>query len=443
MSASQQFERVFRMLMPGPFGLALLLTAVAALLSLSIGGHSLIELSKHWQRGFWDPSMMVFTLQMALILILGYSVAVSPPITLLIARATLLLRNQSQALVTLCLLSMLLCWVNWGLGLIVGAIVARKIAEDFQKRNIAFYYPLLGAAGYSGMMTWHSGISGSAPLKAAENNHLIELSGIADAPVYIPLRDTVLSLSNLTLFVLLLFLVPLTLLIFRKRQSNEEPLAPFKSEQHAQGKTSGAERFENTRLPALLTGLALAAATITNSITSNEGFGPNTLNAIFLSFALVTYGSLSHFLKSIRAGMDGAASIIIQFPFYFGIMGILRYGGLIDSLTTWFTNVGSDNGIMLSIMGSAGLVNFFVPSGGGQWAVQGPLIISICDAANIPLQKGIMTMAYGDQLTNMLQPFWALPLLAITGLKAHRVLPYTFLIMLVGALVYTIALLVT
>ncbi len=424
--------------MPGPFGLAIMLTAIAGLLSLGVGNQSIADVSRHWQRGFWDPPMMVFTLQMAMILILGYSVAVSPPATILINKATSLLKNQSQAIVVLVLLSMMLCWVNWGLGLIVGAVMARKIAENFQGRNIPFYYPLIGAAGYSGMMTWHSGISGSAPLKAAEENHLIELSGLADAPRYIPMSETVFSLSNIGMFGVLLVVVPLVLLMFRRRASEEERLEPFRNEPQQTRKASGAERFEHARMPAVITGIALGGATIYSLMYANSGFGPNALNALFMAFALLAYRSISHFFQSVRAGMDGAAAIIIQFPFYFGIMGILRYGGLIESMTSWFIQAGSDSNIALTIMGSAGLVNFFVPSGGGQWAVQGPLIVSVCDAANIPLSKGIMAMAYGDQLTNMLQPFWALPLLAITKLQAHRVLPYTFLIMLAGTLVYAI-----
>lgn len=440
MAVSRHIERVFRAVMPGPFGLAIILTGLAALLSLLFGDQSVFEVGQHWQRGIWDPPMMVFTLQMALILVLGYSVAVSPPITQLIRRITDQLHNQSQAIVALALLSMSLCWLNWGLGLITGAVLARKIAENFQSRHIPFYYPLLGAAGYSGMMTWHSGLSGSAPLKAAEPNHLRELSSSGNAPELIPITDTILSSINLISFAVLLIVVPLILLLFRRRQTKIDALDPFRTETHNRPLLKGAEKFEHWRLPALITGMALAATTFYGLAVGTTNFNPNTLNAMFLAVALMAYKSLSHFFQSVRAGMDGAAAIIIQFPFYFGIMGILRYGGLIESMTVWFTDGGSEQGIFYLIMSSAGLVNFFVPSGGGQWAVQGPLIISICETASIPLSKGIMAMAYGDQLTNMLQPFWALPLLSITGLKAHQVLPYTFLVMLAGCAVYALVL---
>ena len=318
--------------------------------------------------------------------------------------------------------------------------MARKMAESFQSRDLPFYYPLFGAAGYAGMLTWHSGLSGSAPLKAAEDNHLRELAGdmATDLPVNIPITETILSASNLLSFAILLIAVPFVLWIFRKKQSTISPVTPFQSENHSRTQPEGAERFEHWRIPAYGIGLAIVAVNVHGLLMGNISFGPNVLNSIFLATALLAHGSIAAFFQSVRASMDGAAAIIIQFPFYFGIMGILRYGGLIDVFTDLFVQSGSAQSMSYLIMSSSGLVNFFVPSGGGQWAIQGPLIISICQSVDIPLAKGIMAMAYGDQLTNMLQPFWALPLLSITGLKAHQVLPYTFLMMLAGVLVYVI-----
>jgi short-chain fatty acids transporter len=441
MGVSQRIERIFKATMPGPFGLAIVLTVIAALLSLFYGKHSLSEIGEHWQRGFWDAPLMVFTLQMALILVLGYSVAISRPVDRMLQGILRNITTQGQAIITLTAMSMVFGWLNWGLGLIFGAIMARKMAESFQSRGQPFYYPLFGAAGYACMLTWHCGLSGSAPLKAVEDNHLRELAGdmITDTiPLNIPITETIFSTANLLSFVVLLIAVPTVLWIFRKKQSSISPLKPFRNENHYRIRPEGAERFEYWRIPAYGTGLAILAINAYGLWTGSISFGPNVLNSIFLSTALFAYGSIAAFFQSVRAGMDGAAAILIQFPFYFGIMGILRYGGLIDVLTNFFVQFGSAESMGNLIMSSSGLVNFFVPSGGGQWAIQGPLIISICQNTDIPLARGIMAMAYGDQLTNMLQPFWALPLLSITGLKAHQVLPYTFLMMLAGVVVYGI-----
>jgi short-chain fatty acids transporter len=439
MSASQHFERVFRKLMPGPFGLAILLTAFAAVASL-VYGNALIEIGEHWQRGFWDSSLLVFTFQMALILILGYSIAVSPLAERYIEISLKQIPSQGIGVVVLSLSSMLLCWINWGLGLIIGAIMAKKLADSFHTRKIPFHYPLLGAAGYVGMMTWHSGLSGSAPLKAAEQGHLQELSGIANLPDYISVSHTIFSYDNLISFGIILVLIPLFLLVLARNKNTAYLYSPPPSIQLKAQTPQGAERFEFSKWVAMILGMALLAVHIYPLLNGQSSFGPNYLNGIFLGLAMLLHGSIAAFFRSVKAGMDGAAAILIQFPFYFGIMGILKYGNLISEFTEWFLVFGNNTTMPFLIMSSSAIVNFFVPSGGGQWAVQGPLIISICESSGLALEKGVMAMAYGDQLTNMLQPFWALPLLSITKLKAHQVLPYTTMFMIIGMLIYGVVL---
>ena len=132
--------------------------------------------------------------------------------------------------------------------------------------------------------------------------------------------------------------------------------------------------------------------------------------------------------------------ILIQFPLYFGIAAIMQSSGLIEKIASYALN-SSATGFSLVTFLSSGIVNVFVPSGGGQWVIQGPIIVSASQQIGVPLEKGIMAMAYGDQLTNMLQPFWALPLLGITKLKAKEILPYTIMLMGIGTVVYLVGLL--
>jgi len=139
--------------------------------------------------------------------------------------------------------------------------------------------------------------------------------------------------------------------------------------------------------------------------------------------------------------ISGASGILIQFPLYFGIMAIMQHTGLVQGISDFFVelsqNIGSpEKSYPILSFFSAGLVNIFVPSGGGQWGVQGPIIVESAINLGIPLEKGILSLAYGDQLTNMLQPFWALPLLGITGLKAKDILPYTLILMLAGMIIF-------
>ena len=137
-----------------------------------------------------------------------------------------------------------------------------------------------------------------------------------------------------------------------------------------------------------------------------------------------------------------ASGILIQFPLYFGIMGIMNSSGLVDVFANFFVNISNTTTYPIFTMLSGGLVNIFVPSGGGQWAVQGIIVLQSAIDLGVSIPKSIMALTYGDQLTNMLQPFWALPLLGITQLKAKEILPYTIMIMLLGFIIFSVCLVV-
>ena len=147
------------------------------------------------------------------------------------------------------------------------------------------------------------------------------------------------------------------------------------------------------------------------------------------------------FLKAIDKAIHGASGILIQFPIYFGIMGIMNYSGMVEMMSELFVNISNKDTFPILTFISGGIVNIFVPSGGGQWAVQGPIIVESAIKLGVSIPKCVMALAYGDQLTNMLQPFWALPLLGITGLKASEILPYTLIFMGAGALIFIFGLL--
>ena len=152
--------------------------------------------------------------------------------------------------------------------------------------------------------------------------------------------------------------------------------------------------------------------------------------------------SFYNFLQAVNNAIVGASGILIQFPLYFGIMGIMKDTGMIQMMSDFFVNISDKNTFPILTFISSGIVNIFVPSGGGQWAVQGPIIIEAASQLEISFPKAVMALAYGDQITNMLQPFWALPLLGITGLKAKEIFPYCLYILITGSVVYITALLI-
>ena len=154
-------------------------------------------------------------------------------------------------------------------------------------------------------------------------------------------------------------------------------------------------------------------------------FDLNSVNLFFLALALAAHGSIRGFLDSVSDGARGAGAIIVQFPLYFGILGVMQASGMIERLSSAMASIASSSTFPLFTFLSAGLVNFFVPSGGGQWALQSDVLLSTAASLELDPGRTVMAFAYGDQWTNLLQPFWALPLLAITGLKARQIAGYT------------------
>ena len=171
-----------------------------------------------------------------------------------------------------------------------------------------------------------------------------------------------------------------------------------------------------------------------HSIITN-GFGAswtiNAYNTVFLIFALVLHGRPMSFLRACREGVRSAWGIIIQFPLYAGIAGMMTNSGLVTEFSNMMISISTPATFPVVTFLSAGIVNFFIPSGGGQWAVQGPIFIEAARVLGTDPSRIVMAVAYGDQWTNMIQPFWTIPLLAIAGLPMRRIMGYTFVIFIV------------
>jgi short-chain fatty acids transporter len=207
--------------------------------------------------------------------------------------------------------------------------------------------------------------------------------------------------------------------------------------------TSGAEKMDYSRLFSLLLGMVFLGTSVYLAVKAgNFSF----VNLNYINFALFALGILltpnvTVFQQFVTKSIQAASGILIQFPLYAGIMGLMKYSGLFLVFTQAFVHFSTVVTLPVYTLLSAGLVNFFVPSGGGQWAVQGPVIVEAAKQLGVSVPKIIMALAYGDQWTNMLQPFWALPLLGITGLKAKEIVPYTFLLFLCGGVIFVMGLL--
>ncbi len=449
MKIAEKLEKAFHYLLPSPFTIAVLLTLLSMVLAYSFGkvgeGFSgFSSMMAAWQDGLWNPPLLVFALQMMLILVLGHTLALAPAIDRGINYLIGFASSATRAAVLVTFFTLIAAFLNWGLGLIFGAIIARKTGEKFSREGRSLNYPLIGAAGYSGLMIWHGGLSGSAPIKVVEAGHLQQLmegifSGpqLAQLPQSIPLSATVFSAMNITVTLLLLLMLPLVIgLLARYSKAPVPQLSGWQPAAKSAQKFKGADQLDHSPWFAWLFSGIIIATALYLSFSRSNFFTPDYINFCLLGLAIFFHGSFARFVQAVESAIGGSAGILIQFPFYFGIMALMKSSGLISNISDFFISISSETSFPIFTFFSAGLVNIFVPSGGGQWAVQGPIIIEAATKLGISLPKGIMALAYGDELTNMLQPFWALPLLGITGLKAREILPYTLILMLCGALVF-------
>ena len=459
MTFSDRFINVVKAVLPAPFTIAVILTVFTWCLAFFLGNFKgnllqrFVAVANSWESGLWNNGLLVFAMQMMLMLVLGHVLALSKPIDKVIQKALFYCKDTASSAATVVFLTMAVGLFNWGLGLIFGAIFARKVGEKFSRLELPLNYPLIGAAGYSGMMVWHGGLSGSSLTKVAETGHLKKL--VADfnpdlavlLPNQITFAETVFSPMNIVISAALLVILPLALYRLGKNSTSVIPTLNSVEKPIEEIISSGAERLDYSKWVGIAFGLIVLLVAMLKLLNQNSGqllsfFTANNINLLLLSLGLLFHQSFSAFLKALESAVGGVSGILIQFPLYFGIMGMMKSSGLVDVFSQGMVGISNETTYPIFTFISAGIVNIFVPSGGGQWAIQGPIIVQAASDLGVSLSKSIMALAYGDQLTNMLQPFWALPLLGITGLKAKEILPYTLLLFALGSIIFLIGLLV-
>ncbi len=411
-----------------PFGLVLVLTLVTFVLVLIFpdegafeGKSKLLSALGYWQNGFFG--LLGFTLQMMIILVFGYTLAIFKPVNSLLRKVSQVPNSLISAVLATASLTMVSGFLNWGFGLIVGAVLARFMHEALLSKKIASNPALLAASGYLGMGIWHGGFSGSAPLSVAEDGHfLMDKIGI------VPVEATIFSGFNILTTCGLFFVLIVTAWLLAKTSSSSSDTTEAVSLMPlGQGNENNLGR---------IVGLAMLLVVLIGLIFEEEkGLGfvsLNWVNFLLFSLTLIAYRSTASFSNAVATGLKSTADIFIQFPFYAGILGLITDSGLLTTFAAWGSDLANPEFFPLLTFLSAGIINLLVPSGGGQWAIQGPIIFETAEAFGLDKGKMIMVFAYGDQISNLLQPFWALPLLAITGVSVRKIVPYTLIFFIMG-----------
>jgi len=419
---------------PNSFIIACLLTVIVFVLALTLTAASVIECITYWGDGFW--ALASFGMQMCLIIFTGYIVAVSPPVRRVLSAIARIPKGPKSAILTMTVISLVLSWFHWGLSLVGAALMVRLIAAH--RRDVD--YRLLVACAYLGMgCTWHSGLSASAPLLVATPGHFLESQiGI------VPMGETVFAPFNLILAgVVFVFLCVFTPMLHpsRERTVAVDPAVLAGFEDFAPparpASPTPSERFEHTYIMNAVLGLLGVAWVAWYFVVHGGALTLDAFNFTVLFMGILLHRTTASFLKAAGEGGKLIFGIVLQFPFYAGMYGIIKSSGLTQIFSDALTSMATKDTYPAVVYWYSGIVNYFVPSGGSKWAIEAPYVLEAAKTLAVPAPKIVVAYAWGDMATDLIQPFWAIPLLSVAKLDFKDIMGYEILIFLVYVILVT------
>ena len=438
--------------LPDAFVFCIILTIVVFIAAMPVAGMNPIEVANAWGSGVWG--LLAFSMQLALVLVLGSALANAPAIKRIIVKLAGVPKKPAGAVAFVTIISAICCFINWGFGLIIGALLAKEVAKKIKGLD----YRLIIAAAYSGFVIWHSGISGSIPLgmTALDVDGTVANTGGAVTEV-VPTSQTIFSAWNLIMVVAVVVVVAI---VNAKMHPDAKDVvsidpklledAPEAVETKAKKDQAPAEKLENSMILSYIVVVIGAVYLIyyfVNAGSILNALSLNIVNLIFLILGIAFHKTPIGYVKAIMESAESAGGIILQFPFYAGIQGMMVTAGsngvsLASAISNGFVSISTPRTFPVLCYLAAGIVNFFVPSGGGQWAVQGPIMMPAGLKLGVTPAVTAMGIAWGDAWTNMLQPFWALPALGIAGLGARDIMGYCAIVLIVSGIVTALGFLV-
>lgn len=434
------FVYVFEKALPDAYVFALLLTLTGAVLAWRVAPHGdAATILSGWYGGVFE--IFTFAFQMVMMLATGYALASTPPARRGLERIASLPRTPRAAIALTVLISLVASWVNWGLGLVTSALLAREVAK-----RIRIDFGWLVAAAYSGFVISTEGLSGSIALSQATHGSALNMVEKSTGQI-LPLAQTVFTRFNLVPVLALVVILPL-LLCFAG-PAEEDVVAADRERLRAEdavpvtnGKrgTLGATLDHAWILTLALCGLGAGALFLD---LRREHFSVD-LNSVILILFLT--GVLLHwrpaaYAAAMRQAGRFAGPLILQYPLYGGLMGIMTATGLAGVISHAFIRISSARTLPFFTYLASLIVTFFIPSGGGHWAVQGPFAIPAAQALHASMAGTTMSVAMGESVANMVQPFWALPILAIAGISMRRVMGFMVITFLVALFCFSLSLL--
>lgn len=432
------FTELMRKYLPDPFVFAIGLTLVTIVLALTVEKQAFLPLVQSWGDGFWN--LLAFTTQMAVILAMGYVLASAPIVDRLLNKIADQVHRPRTAIIVATLVGAIGSYLNWGFGLVIGGIMAKKLAVKVE----GVHYPLIIASAYSGFTMYGLGLSASIPVIISTPGHPLEkVMGV------IGLSKTIFSPPILITSLIVLVTLPLLNALLHPRSKehiiqydpNLERVQQEREPKYDLKEKTFAGKLNNSRLLSLLIGL-LGTVYVIYTFILGKSLDLNLINFIILFLGIMLLGTPARYAAKLNEGIKTISGIILQYPFYAGIMAMMVSSGLVVSISHVF--VGLSNASTLPFWGliSSFIINFFAPSGGGHWVIQGPFMIDAAKELGASLSKTSMSVMLGNAWNDLVQPFWILPALALSRLKLKDIMGYTVICMFWIGLIYIAAVLI-
>ncbi len=426
---------------PSSFAIAVLLTLLTLGLALGWTDTPPARVVDAWGAGFWE--LLGFSMQMALVMFSGYLLALTRPVRVVLEWLAGRARGPRGAVVLMAAVSMGLAYINWGLSLVASAMLVRFVA----RRRPDVDYRLLVACAYFGLgATWHAGLSASAPLLVATPGHFLEKQwGV------IPIDRTLFSAFNLGLTGAVVGGLTLLAWALHPRPERTVRVEPALLEQFRDfeppvrpPEKSPALALDYTPWLNVVFG-ALGLVWFGRALWLNGGWKAlnlNVVNFLFLVLAVLLHGTPARLLKASEEAASVLHGIVLQFPLYAGIYGIFKSTGLTEKIGQLFVSLSTPGTFPAIVYLYSGVVNYFVPSGGSKWAIEAPYLLEAAARLGVAPEKVVLAYAWGDMATDLIQPFWALPLLAVARLDFKDILGFLLLAFFLYLPLVTLAFLV-
>ncbi|WP_311222479.1 MULTISPECIES: TIGR00366 family protein [unclassified Acidovorax] len=433
------FTELMRRYLPDPFVFAIMLTLLTMALAFGVENRPINDVVQDWGKGFW--SLLAFTTQMAVILVMGYVLAAAPIVDRFLNRIASHVQTPRQAIIVATIVGCVGSYLNWGFGLVIGGIMARKLALKVK----GVHYPLIIAAAYTGFTMYSLGFSATIPVLISTKGHAFEgTMGL------IPLTQTIFSTP--ILLTSLAVLIALPLLNATMHPKKGEKVVELDPASVADAKPAGAEsvmgdektlayRLNHSRVLSLLIGLC-GMAYVAMHFIKGGNLDLNMINFFILFLGVLLLRTPMAYVEKVNEGVKTIGGIILQFPFYAGIMAIMHGSGLVESIAHVFVSVSTADTLPLWGLVSSFVINFFAPSGGGHWVLQGPFMINAATTLGASQAQTAMSVMLGNGWNDLVQPFWILPALALSKLKLKDIMGYTVVSMLLVGAIYAVTMLV-